>query len=241
MILLIVCCLTFSASAETFSILGDSWSTFFGYSTPETNVAWYPSWFDQCEGYGSGNDVLTATDTWWYMLTEHGMELVENRSYSGSPVCYDGWGECNNDAVDISFVTRVQGMQDVDLIIIEGGLNDSAVNAMLGEYKYADWNESDFITFRPALAYVLDYLLTHTNAELVFMKCPMMQESYSESIDEICAHYGVPVLALHDIRVTKSHPNQMGMLQICKQITEFINTTWERGSIKCLSEFSLQH
>ena len=218
---LILCVLIPSASAETFSVLGDSWSTFYGYTDPETNVSWYPSWYDGCEGYGTGNDVLTVEDTWWYLLTEN-MDLVENRSYSGSPVCYDGWGECRNDAKDISFVTRVQGMQNADLIIIEGGLNDSAVNALVGEYKYGGWTESDFIYFRPSLAYVLDYLQTNTNAKLLFVKCEGMQEQYSMSIDEICAHYGIHVLNLKGVRVTKWHPNKLGMRKIHKQIEDWL-------------------
>lgn len=217
-IILVICCIVSASSAGTFSVLGDSWSTFFGYTTPEANTSWYPSWYEECEGYKSGNDVMSVKDTWWCQLTEYGFSLLENCSYSGSPICYDGYGDCNNDAANISFVTRVQSMKDVDLIIIQGGLNDSAVGALLGEYKYSDWTESDFVYFRPSLAYVIDYILSNTNSGIVFMKCEEIQEPYSTSIDEICDHYGVPVLSLHNIELTKWHPNKLGMEMILEQI-----------------------
>jgi len=198
---------------KTYAILGDSWSTFKDY----TENPWYPSIWTDCEGYGSGNDVLYVQDTWW-----HPLNIIENRSYSGSPICYDGYGAGNEDAIKYSFVTRVQGITtQADVIIVQGGLNDGAAGAGLGEYKWNDWTEEDFTCFRPALAYVLWYLEENTDSEILFIKCTCMNEDISNSIDVICKYYNVPILELHDIELTKWHPNRNGMKEIRKQLIEY--------------------
>lgn len=197
---------------KTYAILGDSWSTFKDY----TDNPWYPSIWSDCEGYGSGNDVIRVQGTWWYPLN-----VIENRSYSGSPVCYDGYGAGKDDATDYSFVKRVKGITTkADVIIVQGGLNDGSAGAELGKYKWNEWTEEDFTTFRPALAYVLWYLTENTDSEIVFMKCTCMDEGISESIDVICGYYGVEILALHDIELTAWHPNMNGMREIRKQVIE---------------------
>ena len=61
---------------RTFSILGDSYSTFQGF-IPEKNACYYPN-------KEKVDDVLCVTDTWWYKLAQNkGMRLLVNNSYSG--------------------------------------------------------------------------------------------------------------------------------------------------------------
>jgi hypothetical protein len=43
---------------KTYTIIGDSWSTFKGYNTPMANNAWFPTNDNTCEGYGTDNDVI---------------------------------------------------------------------------------------------------------------------------------------------------------------------------------------
>ena len=212
-ILLVVSAVPPKAHIErTYAILGDSWSTFKDY----TDNPWYPAIWSDCEGYGSGNDVMFVHDAWWYPL-----DVVENKSYSGSPVCYDGYGAGKDDAKEYSFVKRVQGITtQADVIIVQGGLNDESAGAELGEYKYEGWTDEDFTTFRPALAYVLWYLKEYTDSEILFMKCTCMDEGISESIDVICGYYGVDMLELHDIELTGWHPNRNGMREIRNQVIE---------------------
>ncbi len=65
-----------------FSVLGDSISTFEGYSEPE-NAAFY----DSARKVASG--VLTPSDTWWVQVIEHfGGNFLVNNSFSGSTVCW---------------------------------------------------------------------------------------------------------------------------------------------------------
>lgn len=72
---------------KTFSILGDSYSTFQGH-IPEKYQYYYPLPHNV-------DDVLRVEDTWWYQLAENmKMKLLVNNSFSGSTVCdnvREGW------------------------------------------------------------------------------------------------------------------------------------------------------
>jgi lysophospholipase L1-like esterase len=95
----------------TFSILGDSISTFRGFIPPE-NEAFYPK-----EGY----DVTEPGQTWWNLLEKHtDVQLVFNDSYSGSRVSKTGskpeW---------TSFLSeKRQAKLGADAILVFGGTND---------------------------------------------------------------------------------------------------------------------
>ncbi len=78
-----------SLTGLKFSILGDSISTFNGYSnnaavnsTIGDNAVWY---------YGNNNDVTSVDQTWWKRVADTtGMEVLVNNSYSGDKVCVYG-------------------------------------------------------------------------------------------------------------------------------------------------------
>ena len=62
---------------KRFSVLGDSISTFDGYSEPD-----YAVFYDITHKLESG--VLGPADTWWGRVIEHfGGELLVNNSFSG--------------------------------------------------------------------------------------------------------------------------------------------------------------
>ncbi len=205
---------------DSFSILGDSYSTFKGYNM-ETNAE---NWFPQSSSF---NNVQNVGEMWWQLFAdEYGSTLVENNSWSGSCVCYDSYGAGKTDGKDMSFVTRCRKFsKSTSLIIVEGGTNDSFGNVSLGEYKYSDFSESDFETFRPALAYILDYI-THQipNAKIVFMLNSDLLNGIDESVITICKHYDVPVLELAGISKSLMHPNIEGMKEIKNQLITFLNS-----------------
>jgi hypothetical protein len=59
-------------NTQTFSILGDSISTFAGF-VPDENELFYPH---------EGVDVTQAEHTWWYLLQERtGLKLLMNERY----------------------------------------------------------------------------------------------------------------------------------------------------------------
>jgi len=99
-------------TSKTFSILGDSISTFKGY-IPENFEAFYP-----LEGY----DVNSVEKTWWKLLEKNtNLKLSVNGSYSGSRISKTGikfphWS---------AFISNErQSILNGDKIIIFGGTND---------------------------------------------------------------------------------------------------------------------
>jgi lysophospholipase L1-like esterase len=96
---------------RTFSVLGDSISTFIGCN-PEGNEVFYPR-----TGFG----VNTATQTWWSMLADRlDLALLCNDSYSGSRVSRTGTRPPSSCYIDERRQKRLGG----DLIIVFGGTND---------------------------------------------------------------------------------------------------------------------
>lgn len=116
--LLFAALLTFASAIfaqQKISVLGDSYSTYHGYVTPDTNLSWYG-----VPGEKKENDVKRVEDTWWHrFINEHGYQLEQNNSYSGATICHTGYSK--NDYSDRSFVTRMDGLGNPDVIFIFGG------------------------------------------------------------------------------------------------------------------------
>lgn len=207
---------------STFSILGDSYSTFKGYTDPLNNLQWYPP--SDSATQGSENDVENVENTWWYLFAnDYKSLLVQNNSYSGSCISYDSYGTGTVDGKNFSFVKRCENLKKAELIIIEGGTNDAWANVSLGEYKYADWTESDFETFRPSCSYVLDCIKRNNiGAKIIFILNDGLKASVTESIKTICEHYSVDVLELSNIKKSNKHPSIEGMKQIKEQLINFL-------------------
>jgi hypothetical protein len=204
-----------------FSILGDSISTFAGY-IPEGNNIWYPKEPDY-------NNVQNVDETWWKMFeAEFGSTVEVNNSYSGSPISYDGWGEgIDSGAKTWSFVGRCGNIGNPDLILVFGGTNDSGIinsyGGTVGEYKYADWTDDDLTAYRPALAYLLNKLLTdHPDAQIVFMLGSWIIADVKESTRIICEHYNVPCVELTGVTMQGGHPDKAGMVTIKNQLITFM-------------------
>ena len=207
---------------NSFVVLGDSYSTFAGYMKPSSNDSWYPSTVE--------NNVHNVEETWWYLFArEYGCTLKQNNSYSGSTICYNGYGTGTSDGKTTSFCIRGENLESSDLILIFGGTNDAWVHHdtgddTLGQFKYADWTETDKETMRPALAYLLDYLQHHhIGTRIVFILNTGLGTDYSDSIKTICGHYDVDVLELANISKTNSHPNTDGMVAIKNQLIAFLD------------------
>lgn len=194
---------------KTFSVIGDSYSTFVGKTEPATNAQFYPR---------EGIDVYEASQTWWMLFQrETGVQLSQNNSWSGGTICNTWWNGA--DASTVSFVYRSQNLRKADLIIIEGGTNDSNAGSPIGSYKYSDWTAQDLKAFRPALAKTIDYLQNkYPEAKLVFMLNNGLKTEINSSVNTICEHYGVPVLALSGVAKALDHPTYDGMRTISRQL-----------------------
>lgn len=208
------------SAQQKVSILGDSYSTFYGYITPDTNSCWY------CvPGEKKENDVKSVEETWWYrFMNDNGYQLEINNSYSGATVCNTGYKKA--DYTDRSFITRMSNLGKPDLILIFGGTNDSWAGAPIGDYKYADWTKEELYNFRPAFCMMLDYVTKHyLEAKVYNITNTELSEEVTSSIDEICRHYGITNIRLHDIDKQSGHPSVQGMKSISEQISEVVLST----------------
>lgn len=210
---------------HTFSILGDSISSYKGYTYPINNMQWYPNNDSSTQGYNKG-DITNVEEMWWSIFSHnYDMILEQNNSYSGSTICYDGYGSGTNDGKDTSFCKRVETIPNSDLIIILGGTNDFWTGASMGDYKYSNWTETDKECFRPALAYLLNYVKqNHPDSQIVFILNNGISNEVSTSIETICANYNVNLLKLSNIDKSNYHPTVEGMKTISEQLITFLDT-----------------
>lgn len=204
------------AQPRKVSVLGDSYSTFGGYIYPETNLAWY-------NGPDRGrakNDVKNVEETWWYqLLAEKGDTLEINNSYSGATVCCTGYRGL--DFSDRAFITRVLNLGNPDVIFVFGGTNDSWAKVPIGEYTYSDFIKEQLYSFRPAFAYMLDRLKAHyPKAKIINITNSELSDEITTSMQEICRHYGVENVILHDIDKQSGHPSVAGMKAIAQQLAD---------------------
>lgn len=216
LLLFITAIFAIGATNPSISILGDSYSTFEGYVTPATNAVWY---------YEKGrpdNDVADVTQTWWQILArEHGYKIDTNNSYSGSTICRTGYRGA--DYTDRAFITRMDNLGSPDVILVFGATNDAWAGVPIGEYKYGDFSEADLYQFRPAMARMAEYLTKrYPNTDLRFVLNTDLKNEINESVDTICAHYGISVVKLVDIDKASGHPSVLGMRQIADQIANAI-------------------
>ncbi|MBQ6044846.1 MAG: hypothetical protein IJL42_04930 [Bacteroidales bacterium] len=199
-----------SAQTKKVSILGDSYSTFKG-SNPEGYAPFYPD---------SKNDVKEVEQTWWSLfIKEKGYELDKNNSWGGTTIC--GTGFFNRDVSSSCFLSRMFMLGDPDIIFVFGGTNDAWQRSPLGEYKYEGLTKADCMTFRPALAYLLDTLQKlYPKAKVYSILNSELQEEINESMRTVCQHYNVQLIELHDIEKQNGHPSINGMRSICDQLIE---------------------
>lgn len=209
---------------HSYSILGDSFSTFKGYLDTggvDDNGTWYPN-----------DDIQKVEQTWWWKFQNLvGSSLKQNNSISGSCVSYIGLNHSGTVKTP-SFVNRVTKMkQGADLIIIEGGTNDKNTANMLGSYKWDDFTDDDpdYKYFRPALSYVIYTLrMQHPDALLVFMMNDALPNEMKTSIRTIMDHYGMPTFEMHGIPKYQGggasgvHPTENGMTMIAEQLVQFL-------------------
>jgi len=207
------------------SILGDSYSTFKNYLTPNTNSNWFPDW-------NNINDVKQVEQTWWYQfIQEYGSVLEINNSYSGSTICNTGYNGANSSVS--SFITRMNNLGNPNLIFIMGGTNDSWANSPLSNYKYSDWTEDDLKSFRPAFAYMLDYLINkYPNEKIINLINSDLKFEITDAQTTICKHYNVECIQLKNIKKISNHPSIVGMINIKDQILNIISNVKDVSILK---------
>ena len=199
-----------SAQSKKVSVLGDSYSTFIGI-IPANYATFYPN---------DRNDVTEIEQTWWSLyIKAKGYELEKNDSWGGTTICGTGYGRM--DSSRNNFIARVDSLGNPGIIFVFGGTNDDWANSPMGEYQYSDWTKEDCKNFRPALACLIDMLQKrYPQAELCFILNSELKESVNESMREVCKHYNVKLVELHDIEKQNGHPSISGMKSIYEQLLE---------------------
>ena len=215
--LLLFCFQSFSQQ-PTVSILGDSYSTIEGYTTPLENEQWYFKTKRDC------TDVEKVEQTWWWILCEeYGLQLDINNSYSGSTISFSGY--YGRDYKDRSFITRAPNIGNPDIILVFGATNDDWAGAPLGTLKYDGWTDEDLYSFRPAMTYLANCLNeSHPKASIYFIVNDCLKSEITETIREVCKHYGITVIELQNIAKKNSHPTITGMRQIAEQVGKVLKS-----------------
>ena len=204
-------------------ILGDSYSTFFGY-IPEGFECWYS------ENGNVDNGVLTANDTWWArVMSEVDGEIVLNSSWSGTTVCHTGWRA--EDCSHKSFVARFDKLisdgffkeNKIDTLIVFGGTNDSWSGSPLGEVKFEDISREDLYSFCPAICYLAGRIKEHLpDTRVIFIVNAGLKDEVNLATGEACRHYGHEVLYLPMMDRNKNHPTKKGMAQIADEVVKYL-------------------
>ena len=204
-------------SLKSVSILGDSYSTFDGYMYPDTNAVWFDT------SMKHKTDVNSVKQTWWYkFIKENNYKLEVNNSFSGATICNTGYNK--QDYTSRSFITRMNNLGSPDMILIFGATNDSWAGAPIGKYKYAGWSKEELYEFRPAMAYMLAYMLgRYPNVEIYFILNSELDKTINESVKTICKHYNVSCIELNDIDKKSGHPSIKGMSQISDYLSKKFN------------------
>ena len=210
----------FAGGRKAISILGDSYSTYQGYMSCDSNRLWY---WDKPNVKYINTDVDDVRQTWWHLLISSNPDyrLCLNNSFSGATICHTGYRKENYS--NRSFENRCTALGCPDIILICGGTNDSWADSPIGEYKYEDWTPEDLFFFRPAMASMLNKIRLHyPNVEVYFILNSELKPEINESVDVVCAHYGVPVIKMHAIDKSHGHPNRAGMKAFADQVRAVI-------------------
>ncbi len=204
-------------------ILGDSHSTFAGY-IPDDYITWYKPETDT-------NNVTRVEDTWWHLLVNNTTDsnLLLNASYSGSTISFTGYD--TQYASSISFITRLDNIissREIDLdsintLIIYGGINDIAVQAPLGEFKYDNITDQDLYCFYPAVIRLFQKAKQNLpNARILFVINDELNEYLAQDLISICETTNVEYIVLQNISKMNYHPDIAGMNKIYKQIYNYL-------------------
>lgn len=205
------------AAKPVVSILGDSYSTFEGY-IPLGNAVWYDT-----RPNPKKTDVSDVKHTWWWQfISRGGYILGVNDSYSGATVSYTGYNGA--DYSDRSFITRLPRLGSPDILLIFGATNDSWAGVKVGEYSYAEpLSGPQLYEFRPAMARLLSEAVNrYPGTEIYFIINSELRDDITQSIRQVCDHYSVRYIQLHDVDKISGHPSRAGMTAIADQLLEAI-------------------
>lgn len=213
-------------SGITLSILGDSISTYPGYSNSadgNSNVA------DNKPSSGIPQ-YNAVTDTWWHQaITELGIGLLVNNSESGEKVTVKGIEKSSQ----LHDNTGTNAGEEPDVVVIYMGTNDFRDGVAVGTFK------STYETMIQTIQsnYVDTDLFLFTIPYNTMRNDVALLESYNEAIKDLAATYGCTVVDLYeDSGINASnmstyyydvcHPRPIGMDIITNLFVEAYNAKY---------------
>ena len=226
----VIFCAETKLTGKTFSIMGDSVSTFTGY-IPNGYATYYPH---------NGNNVTHWYDTYWGMLIQKaGMTLLVNDSYSGSRVSYSG----SNGETYMAGSARVDALGSTapDYMFILAGGNDANYTVDIGTFttdmiNLASVTDADAATFANAYKIMITRIKNKfPNTKLIILwyhnmsACPNSghggvnygtQDAYAQIAEKAATLYGAQFIDLRKCGIdmfnnttfdTANHPVKAGM------------------------------
>lgn len=219
---------------RTFSVLGNSISTYSGYIPKGYSNYYTPS-------------RLSVEDTWWMLLSaKEELELASNASWAGSSVANKSGKNANSYFTSEMRINALAANGVPDIIFVLGGTNDWGDNSgYLGDYPIDD--NYDLKTFRGAYTYLV-VQLKNKYPDTSIICCSVLprrqsrtqKNSYGvtqididESINYICNLYNVHFIDLSVCGIEQNigaftidglHPNKRGMYIISDYIYNQMKT-----------------
>lgn len=189
------------------SVIGDSISTYAGYSDSRDPSPRYPT-----------GDFLLPSYTWWMrIINAAGGTLAVNSSYAGSrATIQDGKPDFYDRA-------HAGDAGTADVILVALGTADSTSGIELGEYDFttATIANLDETKFRSAYTKGLRALLYNYPSAKIICVILGMGDAYAESIATIAAYYNVRCVDARGYEGLSSgdvHPSIAGMAQIASAV-----------------------
>jgi hypothetical protein len=110
-----------------------------------------------------------------------------------------------------------------DIIAVFGGTNDAWAGVPIGSYKFADWTADDLKAYRPAFAYMLDFLQAeHPDATIYVIVNSGLSAEVTESTRMLCQQYSVECIMLPEFEKSwNGHPGIEGQNAIFEAIKDY--------------------
>ena len=210
-------------SFDNVLILGDSYSTFEG-CIPENYAIYYSKETEN-------SDVCKVEHTWWHSLfSETNSNLIHNNSWSGSTICYTGYGNIDCSKTN-SFIFRLNQLiengffneNEINTVFIFGGTNDTWANAPIGELKFSDWSKEELHAALPAFCCLMNKIKeTVPKAQIYWLINTELKPEIVDGMIKACEYYHIDFIKFETIDKTAGHPTIKGMQDIKNQIIEYI-------------------
>lgn len=193
---------------KTISIIGDSISTYQGWSYDDDHTH-YPN--------ASGTTVTDVSYTWWKQIIDYtGATLGVNASYSGSSA---------SSASAPSFYYRVANVSlgSPDAIFVELGTNDSGNSVEVGGFDFTTtYTSLSETTFANAYIKGIKGLKAKYPSAVIICIALNMNKKYMDAIEIIAQKTGCYFAYCYNYeRESGSHPGRLGMRQIANHILSF--------------------